>query len=321
MINSSLLRLIPVLALLLFAPAGQCDDGELAAEAMAERMLSAIGGREAWAAVRNTINGSQQDRAGEPTVVHAVITIDFEQPRFRIETTAKDLHLVRVINGEKSWRLRRSGSIEDVPPDLLNDDEKWYAAHLYRTIHRIAARDPEISLKVDEEQRLEVYVGGARLLWFQLDAKGEPYAFGSWEDEVGSLTGPWDFVKDGIHHPRWVSSTDGTWRAAVESLTINVPLSEQMFARPANIRYWLSPAGGLDLGRMTASDPKQPLRLGYGNKNEGGNYALLTASRRFGGNHGVIPANSAFGPAESGLVRGNVGEVRKRALVHFITNR
>lgn len=41
--------------------------------------------------MRNTINGSQQNRAGEPTVVYAVITMDFERPRFRIETTAPSL--------------------------------------------------------------------------------------------------------------------------------------------------------------------------------------------------------------------------------------
>ena len=97
----------------------------------------------------------------------------------------------------------------------------------------MAARDREISVRISEKQRLEVYGDEERLLWFELDAKGEPYAFGSWDDDVGSLTGPWDFVQHGIHHPRWVSSADGTWRAAIKSLTVNVPLSEQMFARPA----------------------------------------------------------------------------------------
>ena len=226
------LRVVPLLVLLLISQGVRGDDDEVAAEVMAEKMLQAIGGRQAWAAVRNTINGSQQNRASEPTVVYAVITMDFDTPRFRIETTARDLHLVRVINGDNSWRLRRSGAVEDVPHDLFNEDQKWYAAHLYRTIHRVAARDPEISLRINEQQRLEIYADEGRLLWIQLDAKGEPYAFGSWEDEVGSLTGPWDFVKEGIHHPRWVSSADGSWRAAVTSLAVNVPLSEQMFARP-----------------------------------------------------------------------------------------
>lgn len=226
------LRVAPFLMLLLISGAARGDDDKMAAEAMAERMLQAIGGRQTWAAVTNTINGSQQNRASEPTVVHSVITMDFEKPRFRIETTTRDLHLIRVIDGDNSWRLRRSGAVEDVPADLFDEDRKWYAAHLYRTIHRVAARDPEVSLRINERQRLEVHTDEGRLLWFELDAKGEPYAFGSWEDEVGSLTGPWDFVKDGVHHPRWVSSADGTWRAAVESLTINAPLSEQVFARP-----------------------------------------------------------------------------------------
>ena len=207
---------------------------ESAASELAEKMLDALGGRAAWAGLRNTINGSQQNRAGEPTVVYAVITMDFERPRFRIETTAQDLHLIRVIDGDNSWRLRRSGAIEDVPAELYADDMGWYEAHLYRTIHRVAARDPALSVAIGDDTRLEVLAGDRRILWFKLDAKGEPYAFGAYDDDTGSLSGPWDFVKDGIHHPRWVSSSDGTWRAAVRALDVNVPLHDSAFARPAD---------------------------------------------------------------------------------------
>ncbi|MGI9287338.1 MAG: hypothetical protein ACR2P1_18285 [Pseudomonadales bacterium] len=203
-----------------------------AAEKVAEKMLEAIGGRTAWADLKNTINGSQQNRVGEPTVVSAVITMDFERPRFRIETTAEDLHLIRVIDGDKHWRLNRAGKIEDVPADLVSEDLKWYAAHLYRTIHRVAARDPAISLNLNDQERLEVFANGKRILWFAVDAKGEPYAFGAYNDNVGSLTGPWNFVQGGIRHPTWVSSSDGTWRAAVKSLSVNEPLRSHMFARP-----------------------------------------------------------------------------------------
>lgn len=203
-----------------------------AAEAMADQMLAAIGGREAWAQLRNTINGSQQNRVGPPTEVYAVITMDFEQPRFRIETTAPGLHLVRVIDGERHWRLTRSGAIEDVPPDLFADDMRWYEAHLYRTIHRIAARDPALTLAVSDQGRLEVYAGETRLRWFQLDAAGVPYRFGAYDNDIGSLCGPWDFAQDGIHQPDWVSNAEGTWRASVQALSVNVPLTEHVFARP-----------------------------------------------------------------------------------------
>lgn len=218
------------LAVLLFFPAlhGQ----EPGAEALADKMLERLGGRANWASLRNTINGSQQNRAEEPTVVYAVITMDFERPRFRIETTAQDLHLIRVIDGKNSWRLRGSGRIEDVPEDLFASEMEWYAAHLYRTIHRVAARDPSLSLNMGADGGLEIFANGKRLLWFKLDAKGEPLAFGFREDDVGSLCGPWDFVKDGIHHPSWISSSDGSWRAAVKALDVNVPLHDSTFAKP-----------------------------------------------------------------------------------------
>jgi hypothetical protein len=205
-----------------------------AANKAAEQMLEAIGGRQAWAELRNTINGSVQNRVSEPTVVYAVITMDFQEPRFRIETTAQDIHVIRVINGDKNWRLRRSGNIEDVPQELVESELRWYGAHLYRTIHRIASRDPAISLGLDDQGRLEVFDGGERILWFKLDAKGEPYAFGSYDDEIGSLSGPWDFQTDGIRHPIWTSSSDGTWRAAIRTLSVNVPLQEHVFARPSS---------------------------------------------------------------------------------------
>jgi hypothetical protein len=181
------------------------------ANKVTEQMLETLGGREAWAKLKN---------------------IDFQEPRFRIETTARDLHLIRVINGDKSWRLRRSGMIEAVPQELLDSESRWYEAHLYRTIHRIASRDPAISVDLDDQDRLEVFADGERILWLRLDAKGEPYAFGFYSDEVGSLSGPWHFEQDGIRHPTWVSSPDGTWRAAIKTLGVNVPLSNHMFARP-----------------------------------------------------------------------------------------
>ena len=158
--------------------------------------------------------------------------MDFEKPRFKIETTARDLHLIRVIDEGNNWRLRRTGNIEDVPDSLVDEELNWYGAHLYRTIHRVAARDPAIGLNLDEQGRLQLLEDGTRIMWFRLDAKGEPYAFGTYADDVGTLLGPWDVEEGGIRHPRWVSSSDGAWRAAVETLNVNVPLNDFMFARP-----------------------------------------------------------------------------------------
>jgi hypothetical protein len=220
------------LACLIGTSAGAEEGGS--AQALTDRMLERLGGRDAWARLRNTINGSQQNRAGEPTVVYSIISMDFERPRFRIETTGPDLHLIRVVDGEDSWRLSRAGQIEALPADRFEGDMSWYGAHVYRTIHRLAARDSALSVGLADDGRLQVFEGDRRLLWLRLDAKAEPYAFGFYDDENGSLSGPWDVIADGVHQPRWVSSPDGTWRAYIKSVEFNVPLHDSVFVRPGS---------------------------------------------------------------------------------------
>ncbi|MBL8522744.1 MAG: hypothetical protein JNN20_03545 [Betaproteobacteria bacterium] len=203
------------------------------AEAMAEKLLAAVGGRSAWAALKNTVNDSQQYRAAEPVEVRAVITMDFTQPRFRIDTTGPGLKLSRVIDGEKNWRLTRDGKVGDVPAEVIADDMRWHAGHVYRTIHRVAKRDPLITLAVGATERLEILESGKRIAWFKLNAAGEPYAFGAHDDNVGSLSGPWKFERDGVRHPVWVSNADGSWRASINALQTNVVLTPSLFARPS----------------------------------------------------------------------------------------
>jgi hypothetical protein len=226
---------LPALLLLacgFFAASSPAATPAADAEVLADRMLAALGGRAAWAGLRNTVNDSLQFRLEEPTVVRAVIRMDFTQPRFRVDTTAPGLTLARVVDGQRHWRLNRAGVVEDVPAEILAEDRRWYAGHVYRTIHRVAAREAGISLAVNDKGRLEVLEKGTRIAWFALDVRGEPYAFGAHDDDGGSISGPWSFVRDGIHHPTWVARPDGSWRAAVQALEVNVELSEADFARP-----------------------------------------------------------------------------------------
>ena len=218
-------------AVLLSTQSARADD----AEALAERMLSVLGGRAGWASLRNTVNDSQQNRIEEPTELRAVISMEFDQPRFRIEMTAPDLHLIRVVDGENHWRLNRAGQIEDVPADTLAEDLRWYQGHVYRTLHRIAKRDPELTLRTAPENRLEVLEAGRRIAWYALDARGMPYAYGAHDDDTGSLFGPWDFEVEGIRHPVWVSNRDGSWRVRLMELSVNVDIDDSLFERPAAV--------------------------------------------------------------------------------------
>jgi hypothetical protein len=226
------MRFMPLLFVLSAIVLANARAAEPAAEALAEKMLAALGGRAVWAQTTGTSNLSQQNRAGEPTVVRATITMDFTQPRFRIETQTPDFTVIRVVDGQKNWRKTRDGKIEDVPADTLADDRKWYASHVYRSIHRIAARDPALTMRIGKDGRLEAAENGQTTIWFKLDAKGEPYAFGPGSDDAGTICGPWDFAADSLKHPIWTARPDGTWRANLISLVRNPEIPQSTLDRP-----------------------------------------------------------------------------------------
>lgn len=207
---------------------------DVAAEQLAERMLAALGGRDAWARATNTVNDSRQDWDGDPSELRVVITMDFERPRFRIETRGKGLHLVRVADGARHWRLSREGEIGPVSDATLAIDRRFWAGHVYRTLHRIAARDPALRLAIGAEGRLEVHEAGARIAWYALDRGGQPYRYGSHDDETGAIFGPWEREVAGIRHPAWVASDNGKWRAMLKRLEVNVALDEEVFAQPSS---------------------------------------------------------------------------------------
>lgn len=202
------------------------------AEASVERMLEALGGRSAWARVTNTVNDSQQNLLGEPAVVRTVITMDFETPRFRIETTAPGISVARAVDGDRHWRRNRAGEVGPVPDDTLADDRRFYAGHIYRTLTRLARRDPKLSVGLGSDGRIEVRESGARIAWYLLDARGQPYRYGAHGDDTGTVFGPWDHLHEGIRHPSWVSRPDGSWRAMLKELRVNVPLDDRLFSRP-----------------------------------------------------------------------------------------
>jgi hypothetical protein len=194
------------------------------AQALADRLLDALGGREAWARALNTRNDAQQNRSADPAVVRAVITLDFTAPRFRIDIRGADFTVARAVDGERHWRRTRDGSVGPIPDDLLAEERRWYAAHVYRTLHRIAARDPLLALQRPRADQLDVIEAGARLAWYRVDSRGEPYAFGAHGDDAGTVCGPWEFEAGGIRHPLWTARPDGTWRALLKALEVNVPM-------------------------------------------------------------------------------------------------
>lgn len=230
----------PLLAAGLLAPALPLRAGgplpPSPADVKLEQMLDAVGGRARWRQLRGTLNDSWQFRAAAPTRVRARILMDFDAGRFRIDTEGEGgLRLVRVVDGERHWRRNREGQLLPVSEATLAEDRRWVAAHLYRTLARLARRDPALSVRLGADERLEVWEEGRdrRLLWLRCDAGGEPFAFGTGDSEAaGTLLGPWRFEVDGVRHPVWTSNADGSFRAQLEALVLNPPMDAALFARP-----------------------------------------------------------------------------------------
>lgn len=204
------------------------------AEQVTERLFTAVGGRLVWAGLASTIVYTQLYGQTDAGTVDAIIMTDYPQRRFRIDAIGANMHLVRVVDGEKdrSWRLDRAQQ-EAGTADRM--DPGPYLAQAFRILQRVAAADPALKLTIVRKgglDELDVYEGAARLAWYRLDARNEPYLMGVHDDNVGVICGPWDVERDRIRYPGWLTRPDGSWRVTVKSLAVNIRTDERLFSQP-----------------------------------------------------------------------------------------
>lgn len=199
-------------------------------EARTERLLTAIGGRSAWSAVRSYMIRATHYEGNRAPFANTIWN-DLAVPRVRIEAKGPDVDVRRAIDGEQAWRTR-DGQITPLTPEQIRDEQRWWEANIYRTLQRLAARDAELSVRAVGENRLEVFrADGARLNWFELNARGEPLRFGTWESETGSVFGP--LIQQGpVKCAKWGTNATGTWRYEVVELIVSEQPSDAPFDAP-----------------------------------------------------------------------------------------
>ncbi len=101
-------------------------------------------------------------------------------------------------------------------PERVADDLRWWEAHAYRNIGRLAKKDPALAPKLAADGRLGLYrPDGVRLMWYRLNAAGEPIAFGAWDNEAGTVFGPLAEREGGVRLPMWVASASGDFRVNI----------------------------------------------------------------------------------------------------------
>jgi hypothetical protein len=186
--------------------------------ARAEALLAAMGGREAWSKVRFVHVEAIHDDVNIREPYTNQIWNDFSAPRVRLEAKNAQIDRRRAIADGKGWRVR-DGERSELTPEQYEEERSWWEANLYRTLHRLALRDPELQPRAVGEHRLEIFRrDGKRLNWFVLNQRGEPMLFGTWDSEAGTTFGP--LAPSGaIKYPKWGARPDGAWRYEIVRLT------------------------------------------------------------------------------------------------------
>jgi hypothetical protein len=204
------------IAAFIFAPGGHAEED--AGRARAERLLDAMGGRAAWAKVKFVHVEAIHDDVSIREPYTNQIWNDFTAPRVRLEAKNAEIDRRRAINGESGWRWR-DNAMTAMTPEQYDDERSWWEANIYRTLHRLAVNDPELSARAVGEHRVEIFRSdGKRLNWFHLNQRGEPMLFGTWESEAGTVFGPLAASGE-IKYPKWGARPDGSWRYEIVRLT------------------------------------------------------------------------------------------------------
>lgn len=210
------------------------DTGAPTAEQRLEALLTAMGGRERWAGVKAMRVVATHWSAGRAAPNANVIWNDFAAPKVRIEAQGGGLDRVRAIADGAGWRRDEGKPVEAMTAEAVKDDADWWEGNVYRTLHRLAARDPALSVRLGTDGILEVLrADGTRLNWYRLNRVGEPIQFGTGEIAAGTVFGPLAEGPGGVRYPRWGARPDGTWRYEIREIATYAGPPPVSFAPPA----------------------------------------------------------------------------------------
>ena len=180
--------------------------------ALAERLLAAMGGREAWASVTFVHVEAVHDDLDIADPFVNLIWNDLREPRVRFAARNERFDQSRRIDA--SGGVRETGRKAGVrlTVEEYESDRAWWEGNVYRTFHRMARRDPSLRYRAAGASRLEVLKpDGSVLNWFLLNQKGEPMLFGSGPDARGTVFGPLQSAGS-VRYPKWGGRADGSWR-------------------------------------------------------------------------------------------------------------
>lgn len=199
---------------LLMSPIAAADSD--AGRRVADRLVAAMGGAEAWSKARGLVIRARHFEADLNAPYDNLIQMSLDEPRMRFEGDNAVMKRRRAVVGDAGWRVSEVRELGPMTAEQVADDLRWWEAHAYRTIGRLARKDATLTPKLAADGRLEVYrPDGVRLVWYRLNLAGEPVAFGAWDNDTGTVFGPLVEREGGVRLPAWVASADGAFRAVI----------------------------------------------------------------------------------------------------------
>lgn len=185
-------------------------------DALAARLVAAMGGEVAWRKARGLRIAATHYESELAGPYDNVLAIALDAPRMRFEgRSAWGMRRVRAVVGDRGWRVSEVSALGPMTPQQVKGDLDWWEAHPYRNVRRLAVGDPAVTPRVGAGGRLElVRPDGSQLMWYRLNTLGEPFAFGVGDGTMGSVLGPLEAVPGGVRLPLWSTRMDGTFRGS-----------------------------------------------------------------------------------------------------------
>ena len=186
--------------------------GEAPAVAAAERLLDAVGGREAWANAR-TFFVEERVFTASGDVAQLRIWRDMVAGTRRLERSSAGSTYREWLSPAGGWE-ERDGQRRVLAAQELASERYGLMQEPYAIYRRLALNDPRLRMVLRDPRSLYVYDSDDRLLcWFLLDGKGSLVSWGNFYD--GAINqhyyGPLVDVGD-ANLPKWGVSTTGAFR-------------------------------------------------------------------------------------------------------------
>jgi hypothetical protein len=220
------------------APSPAHAAGGDAAQAV-DRYLEALGGRAAWASARGEYVLAVTTDPRRPLPYTFELCWDFTQPRTAERARFQSRTQLRGYQAGEGWSFGRDataaeGTIRTWSVEESASNENLWRAAFEVVTHRLAARDPELSVREGEGEWsgwIEIAERGAPIARLQTDASGAPQRYRRLVDDTSIVFGP--LVDRGaIRFPKHGAFDPG---ASFEVISIELyPTSPQaVYGRPA----------------------------------------------------------------------------------------